>query len=48
MPMLAPTIADYANDGADGGERPRRPQVEVPEDLRFDGDGRPDQMASHA
>ena len=29
------------------GARPRRPQVEVPEDLRFDGDGRPDQMASH-
>lgn len=24
------------------GERPRRPSVDVPEDLRFDGDGRPD------
>ena len=30
------------------GERPTRPNVEVPEDLRFDGDGRPDAKASHA
>ena len=30
------------------GERPRRPTVEVPEDLRFDPDGRPDARASHA
>ncbi len=30
------------------GERPQRPRVEVPEDLRFDGDGRPDARASHA
>ena len=30
------------------GERPQRPRVEVPEDLRFDGDGRPDARAAHA
>ena len=30
------------------GERPTRPNVEVPDDLRFDGDGRPDAKASHA
>ena len=30
------------------GEHPERPTVEVPEDLRFDGDGRPDPAASHA
>lgn len=30
------------------GERPARPRVEVPEALRFDGDGRPDAKASHA
>ena len=29
------------------GERPRRPSVEVPADLRYDGDGLPDQKASH-
>jgi flagellar biosynthetic protein FlhB len=28
------------------GERPRRPQVEVPEAMRFDGDGRPDTRLS--
>ncbi|MEO1729531.1 MAG: EscU/YscU/HrcU family type III secretion system export apparatus switch protein [Pseudomonadota bacterium] len=30
------------------GERPVRPAVDVPEDLRFDGDGRPDPAANHA
>ena len=30
------------------GERPPRPRVEVPEELRFDTDGRPDAKASHA
>ena len=30
------------------GERPPRPKFEVPEDLRFDSDGRPDLKASHA
>ncbi|MDJ0979128.1 MAG: flagellar type III secretion system protein FlhB [Erythrobacter sp.] len=30
------------------GERPSRPRVEVPEDLRFDGEGRPDIAASRA
>ena len=30
------------------GERPHQPSIEVPEDLRFDGDGRPDTSASHA
>lgn len=30
------------------GERPTWPNVEVPEDLRFDGDGRPDAKSSHA
>ncbi|MEM6493195.1 MAG: EscU/YscU/HrcU family type III secretion system export apparatus switch protein [Pseudomonadota bacterium] len=29
------------------GERPQTPIVEVPEDLRFDGDGLPDARASH-
>lgn len=29
------------------GERPSRPSVEVPEDLRFDGDGLPDARASY-
>jgi flagellar biosynthetic protein FlhB len=28
------------------GERPRRPRVEVPEAMRFDGDGRPDTRLS--
>ncbi|MGB3471844.1 MAG: EscU/YscU/HrcU family type III secretion system export apparatus switch protein [Erythrobacter sp.] len=30
------------------GEQPQHPKVEVPEELRFDGDGRPDAGASHA
>ena len=30
------------------GERPHRPKVDVPQDLRFDGDGRPDAKANHA
>lgn len=30
------------------GEGPSRPSIEVPETLRFDGDGRPDVAASHA
>ena len=30
------------------GERPALPKIVVPEDLRFDGDGRPDPKASHA
>jgi flagellar biosynthetic protein FlhB len=30
------------------GERPRKPQVEVPQELRFDGDGRPEAAARHA
>jgi len=29
------------------GERPQRPKVDVPKELRFDGDGRPDAGASH-
>ncbi|MEM6858466.1 MAG: flagellar type III secretion system protein FlhB [Pseudomonadota bacterium] len=29
------------------GERPLKPNLEVPEDLRFDGDGRPDPGARH-
>jgi len=30
------------------GERPQRPKFEVPQGLRFDGDGRPESKASHA
>ncbi|MEL6738197.1 MAG: flagellar type III secretion system protein FlhB [Pseudomonadota bacterium] len=29
------------------GERPRKPSLEVPDDLRFDGDGRPDPASRH-
>ena len=30
------------------GERPPRPNVDVPQDLRFDGDGRPEARSPHA